>query len=126
MEPTEDLKEVMIGSQPHQSAKIGTSLTPSEEKDLIQLLKGNLDLFAWAPLDMPGIDPNVACHHLVVNPTVKPVFQRKRKLGEERRKAVDEEVKRLQEARFISEIKYPTWLANTVLVKKIPENGEYV
>jgi len=34
---------------------------------------------------------------------------------------VDEEVKRLQEARFISEIKYPTWLANTVLVKKASE-----
>jgi len=29
-------------------------------------------------------------------------------MGEERRKAVDEEVKRLQEARFISEIKYPS------------------
>jgi len=67
---------------------------------------------------MPGIDPNVACHHLDVNPTVKPVVQRKRMLGEERRKAVDEEVKRLQEACFINEIKYPTWLANTVLVKK--------
>ena len=46
-EPTEDLKEVMIGSQPHQSTKIGTSLAPSEEKDLIQLLKRNLDLFAF-------------------------------------------------------------------------------
>ena len=67
---------------------------------------------------MPGIDPSIACHHLDVNPTVKPVVQRKRKMGEERRKTVDEEVKRLHEARFISEIKYPTWLANTVLVKK--------
>ena len=34
---------------------------------------------------------------------------------------MDEEVNRLQEARFISEIKYPTWLANTVLVKKASE-----
>jgi len=76
LEPIENLKEVMIGSQPHQSTKIGTSLTPSEEKDLIQLLKGNLDLFAWAPSDMPGIDPNVACHDLAVNPMVKPVVQR--------------------------------------------------
>jgi len=78
----------------------------------------NLDLFAWAPSDMPRIDPSVACHHLTVNPTVKTVVQRKRKLGEERRKAADEEVKRLEEVCFISEIKYPTWLTNTVLVKK--------
>ena len=118
LEPTETLKEVAIGPHPHQSTKIGTSLVPSEEEDLIDLLRKNLDLFAWAPSDMPDIDPRIACHHLDVNPMVKPIVQRKRKMGEERRKAVDEEVKRLQEARFISEIKYPTWLANTVLVKK--------
>jgi hypothetical protein len=44
-------------------------------------------------------------------------------MGEERRRAVDEEVKKLVDARFISEIKYPTWLANTVLVKKA--NGKW-
>jgi len=49
---------------------------------------------------MLGIDPDVACHNLDVNPTVKLVVQRKRKMGEERRKTS------------------PIWLANTVLVKK--------
>jgi hypothetical protein len=44
-------------------------------------------------------------------------------MGEERRKAVDDEVRRLVDARFISEIKYPTWLANTVLMKKA--NGKW-
>jgi len=67
---------------------------------------------------MPEIDHNVVCHHLAVSPGIKPVVQIKRKKGEERRKTVDEEVKKLRDARFISEIKYPTWLANTVLVKK--------
>jgi len=70
---------------------------------------------------MPGIDPSIVCHHLAINPSIKPVAQRKRKLGEERMKVVDEDVKKLANARFISEIKYPTWLANTILVKK--ENG---
>jgi hypothetical protein len=40
------------------------------------------------------------------------------KEGEERRKAVDEEVKKLLEARFTTKIKYHTWLANVVIVKK--------
>jgi hypothetical protein len=44
-------------------------------------------------------------------------------MGEERRKAVDDEVKKLVDAHFISEIKYPTWLANTVPVKK--SNGKW-
>jgi len=93
-------------------------LEPDEEIALTKLLQDNLDLFAWQPSDMPGIDPSIVCHHLTVSPRIKPLVQRKRKLGEERRKVVDEEVKKLKDARFIIEIKYPTWLANTVLVKK--------
>jgi hypothetical protein len=82
------------------------------------LLRDKFDLFAWKPSYMPGIDPSVVCRHLAINHGVKPVVQRKRKLGEERRKTVDEEVKKLKDAHFISEIKYPTWLVNTLLVKK--------
>lgn len=123
LEPTKDLKEISIGPEVHQTTKIGTSLSPDEETTLINLLRRNLDLFAWCPAEMPGMDPDIACHHLSVKPGVKPVVQRKRKMGEERRKVVDDEVKKLVDARFISEIKYPTWMANTVLVKK--ENGKW-
>jgi hypothetical protein len=51
------------------------------------------------------------------------VVQRKRKQGEERRAAVDEEVAKLIKAQFIEEIKYPEWLANVVMVKK--SNGKW-
>lgn len=121
IEPTEQLKEVGIGPEPHQVTKLSTSLNLDEELALRHLLKDNVDLFAWKPSDMLAIDPSVVCHHLAINPSVKSVVQRKRKLGEERRKAVDEEVKKLVYARFISEIKYPTWVANNVLVKKANE-----
>jgi len=39
-------------------------------------------------------------------------------MGEERRRAVEEEVRKLEGADFIKEIKYTTWLANVVMVKK--------
>jgi len=97
---------------------IGTSLDHEEEAEFVNLLRKNIDFFAWQPSNMPGIDPNVVCHHLAVNPAVKPVVQRKHKLGEERRNTVDKEVKKLKDACFISEIKYPTWLENMVLMKK--------
>jgi hypothetical protein len=42
---------------------------------------------------------------------------------EEKAKAVETEVQRLQDAKVIREVKYPVWLANTVLVKK--KNGEW-
>jgi hypothetical protein len=69
---------------------MGTSLHPEEELAMTTLLRDKFDLFAWKPSYMPGIDPSVVCRHLAINHGVKPVVQRKRKLGEERRKAVDE------------------------------------
>jgi hypothetical protein len=42
---------------------------------------------------------------------------------EEKVKAVEVEVQRLQDAKVIREVKYPVWLANTVLVKK--KNGNW-
>ncbi|GAU38581.1 hypothetical protein TSUD_322580 [Trifolium subterraneum] len=75
------------------------------------------------PSDMPGIDESVITHKLSISSTTKPVVQRKRKVGEERRAAITEEVAKLKEAGFIEEIKYPTWLANMVMVKKA--NGKW-
>jgi len=46
IEPTEDLKEVLIGHKPHQITKMGSLLQPKEELALTKLLQDNLDLFA--------------------------------------------------------------------------------
>ncbi|MCI40908.1 hypothetical protein A2U01_0062141, partial [Trifolium medium] len=67
---------------------------------------------------MLGIDESVITHILSILPTIKPISQRKRKIGEERRDAIVEEVAKLKETGFIEEIKYPSWLANVVMVKK--------
>ncbi|GAU44606.1 hypothetical protein TSUD_240980 [Trifolium subterraneum] len=83
----------------------------------------NVDLFAWKSSDMPGIDESIITHKLAISPSAKPVCQRKRKVGEERRLAIDEEVAKLREADFIEEVKYPDWLANVVMVKK--QNGKW-
>nr|KYP60510.1 Transposon Ty3-I Gag-Pol polyprotein [Cajanus cajan] len=67
---------------------------------------------------MPGIDPNFLCHKLSVCRETKPVAQRKRKTGEERKKAIEGEVSKLLDVGFIREVHYTTWLANVVMVKK--------
>jgi hypothetical protein len=36
----------------------------------------------------------------------------------EKQKAIEEETQKLVKANFIREVKYPTWLANVVMVKK--------
>nr|KYP63475.1 Transposon Ty3-I Gag-Pol polyprotein [Cajanus cajan] len=72
---------------------------------------------------MPGIDPIFHCHHLSVCRDAKPVAQKKRKMGGERADAVKEETAKLFKAGFIREVKYSTWLANVVMVKK--SNGKW-
>jgi len=66
---------------------------------------------------MPGIDPDFLCHRLTIDPKVRPVRQRRRKFNEERRRVVQEEMKKLLSADHIREIQYPEWLADVVLVK---------
>ncbi|GAU32582.1 hypothetical protein TSUD_146960 [Trifolium subterraneum] len=116
--PIEDLEQVQIGEHSHQTTNIGTSLQLEEREKIVTLLRNNRDLFAWQPSNMPGIDESIITHKLSISPVNKPVVQRKRKVGEERRAAITEEVAKLKEAGFIEEIKYPTWLANVVMVKK--------
>ncbi|CAI8614509.1 unnamed protein product [Vicia faba] len=96
--PREETKEVQIGSLLSKIAYLGTNLSPKEESEIVDILKKNIDLFAWKPSDMPDIDPNIMCHHLVLDIGVRPVAQHKRKGGEEKRKAIIKEVDKLMKA----------------------------
>ena len=67
---------------------------------------------------MPGIDPQVISHRHNVDPSFRPVKQKKRAMAPERQKAVREEVGKLLRAQSVHEVLCPDWLANIVLVKK--------
>jgi len=54
---------------------ISENLLSSEKEDLIHLIVEYLDVFAWNYEDMPGLDPQVAMHHLNINLDAKPVKQ---------------------------------------------------
>ncbi|CAA7042961.1 unnamed protein product [Microthlaspi erraticum] len=77
-------------AHPERCVEIGAQLEEPLKEELIVLLKENVNTFAWAAEDMPGIDINITCHELNVNPTFKPVKQKRRKLGAERAKAVND------------------------------------
>ena len=72
---------------------------------------------------MGGIDPTVITHRLNVNPSFKPVKQKRRNFAPDKQKAINEEVGKLVQVGAIREVEYPEWLANVVLVKK--ENGKW-
>ncbi|KAL0742023.1 hypothetical protein Bca4012_083536 [Brassica carinata] len=105
-------------SFPERCVEIGTNLRKPLRTELIACLKKNLSTFAWAAEDMPGIDIGITCNELNIDPTYKPVKQKRRKLGPERATAVNEEVEKHLRVGSITEVRYPDWLANPVVVKK--------
>nr|XP_025665327.1 uncharacterized protein LOC112764025 [Arachis hypogaea] len=121
--PNEDLQKVALTSDPAKFTFIGTSMKNEVRTKIISFLCANADLFAWTSGDMPGISPSVITHKLAVSPAARPVSQKKRNLGTEKRSASMTEVNKLLEAKFIREIRFTTWLANVVMVKK--NNGKW-
>ncbi|XP_026383293.1 uncharacterized protein LOC113278750 [Papaver somniferum] len=118
----EELVEVQIGDRKEQTTFIRAELPLGESEILITLLKNNKDVFAWSLRDIPGIDPDIACHRLNISEGFKPVRQKPRKMAPERKANVAEEIDRMLEARIIRPVKYPEWLENIVVVPK--KNGK--
>ncbi|XP_074374821.1 uncharacterized protein LOC141715244 [Apium graveolens] len=120
----EDTISILVDA--HDSSKvlkIGSQLSPELREKHTIFLKANLDVFAWSHADMVGIDPNVMCHRLNIDPDKKGVRQKRRPISGERAEALKEEVDRLLQAGLVRESFYPMWLANPVLVKKL--NGKW-
>ncbi|XP_070014711.1 uncharacterized protein [Nicotiana sylvestris] len=70
---------------------------------------------------MTGIPPEVMTHKLIEDPSYPPVKQKKRKQGTFKNQVIQDEVQKLLKIGSIREVKYPNWLANTVVVPK--KNG---
>uniref|UniRef100_A0A2N9IJZ2 Uncharacterized protein n=1 Tax=Fagus sylvatica TaxID=28930 RepID=A0A2N9IJZ2_FAGSY len=124
VEPIEELEVVVLDNKkPHKTTSIGTKMDGRLRESMIKFLKSNLDVFAWTHDDMPGIDPSAICHKLNVNPSNRPIKQKRRVFAPNRNQAISDEVEKLLTAGFIREVYYPDWLANVVMVKKA--NGKW-
>ncbi|KAM2692731.1 hypothetical protein EV2_006990 [Malus domestica] len=65
---------------------------------------------------MPGINPEIACHKVYVDPATKPMIQKRRHFAPERVVIIEAEIDKLLEARFIEEVAHLAWLANVDLL----------
>ena len=101
----EHLLEVDLGdASKKRPTFIGTGLSEIEQRDLIELLNGYIDCFAWSYEEMPGLAPEVALHKLAVREDAKAIQQAKRKYNPEIEKQIAAEIEKLKEAKFIREV----------------------
>ena len=119
VKPSGELDTIELeDGRPERTTKIEADLPPKIEESLVQFLKDNRDVFAWSHEDMPGINPSIISHKLNVDPSLRPIKQKRRVFAPEQNNAIMEEVDKLLAANFIREVFYPDWLANVVMVKK--------
>ncbi|XP_026396131.1 uncharacterized protein LOC113290764 [Papaver somniferum] len=103
----EKLIEVQIGDGKHKKTFVGADLPAHERDGLITLLRANVDVFAWSFAEMPGTDPNVACHRLNIDEKFHPVRQKIRNMAQRKKDGVTAEVEKLLEAGFIRQCSIP-------------------
>ncbi|KAK3014778.1 hypothetical protein RJ639_009176 [Escallonia herrerae] len=94
-------KEVKVKEK---TIRLGSSLKEDIKFKLIDLLLIYANILAWTAADMHGIDPVVITHQLNVDPSKKPVKQKKRTYAPKGQEKIEEEVdKVLQDV----ETRYP-------------------
>jgi hypothetical protein len=113
-----ETKKVYLDDMPDRVVTIGAHLNPEQEKELTQFLNRNKDVFRMSAKDLQGVDRDFIEHALETDERIPPKKQKLRKMSEEKVKAVEAEVQRMQDAKVIREVKYLVWLANTVPVNK--------
>ena len=106
-----ELESIKLDDQhPKHTVQVGSQLSGCLRDQLISFLKEHIDVLAWSHENMPGIDPDIIAHRLNVDPTHKPVIQKRRRFNPERYTVINKEVEKLLASKFIWEVHYPEWL----------------
>jgi hypothetical protein len=78
--PDGEFEITPLGEDPAKGIKIGAGMPELVKRQLEACLKDYVELFAWSAAEIPGIDPEVACHQLTIDHRARVVVQRRRKL----------------------------------------------
>ena len=93
--PSEELESIQLSDQLEHLVYIRSKLAEDIRSPLIRFPEQNMEVFTWKQEDMGGVNPAMITHRLNVNPSFKPVKQKRRSFAPERQKAINEEVGKL-------------------------------
>ncbi|XP_022041064.1 uncharacterized protein LOC110943634 [Helianthus annuus] len=109
---------VLCDRFPEQTIKVGSHLSDKCKSAFKELLLLNIDVFAFQHGDMTGIPRSLTEHRLNTYTWAKPVRKKKWSMGPSKRRAACEETRKLLRAGIVTEVKYPSWVANPFMVQK--------
>ncbi|XP_023880096.1 uncharacterized protein LOC111992436 [Quercus suber] len=93
----EELIKVRILQEDDKSFHIEASMKDEDRVGMLLFLVQNVDVFAWSPYEVFGVDPEFIVHELNVDPLFPPKKQKPRRSAKEHVEAVRQEVKKLKE-----------------------------
>ena len=68
----EKLMKVKIFLDIDRYFQIGTSMKNQDNVEMLLFLIQNVNVFAWSPYEVPGVDPEFIVHKLNVDPSFPP------------------------------------------------------
>ena len=119
----ENVMDCNIGTAENpRMVKISRSLTAEQRSRDIKLLKEHVDVFAWSYEELRTYDTSIIQHKVPLKPNVKPFRQKLRRINPALFPVIEKEIKKLLDAKIIVPLRYSSWVANLVPVRK--KNGE--
>ena len=98
--------------------QISSSLSESQEKSLLKVLRRHRRALGWTVADLYGISPLVCTHRIYLEERAKPVSQIQRRLNPTMKEVVRGEVQRLLDVGIIYPISDSKWISPTQVVPK--------
>ncbi|XP_014491938.1 uncharacterized protein LOC106754437 [Vigna radiata var. radiata] len=112
------LKYVFLEDNGSNPVIISTSLSPEEERKLVEVLKANKGVISWSIADLKGISPTYCMHRILMEDDYRPVAQPQRRLNPVMKEVVRKEVLKLLEAGIIYPISDIKWVSPVQVVPK--------
>ena len=97
---------------------IGKCFSPGEMSRFINLFQQYKDIFAWTYEYLKTYDTRMVQHVIPIKEGVKPFQQQLRNIHPKMEPLIQNEVKKLLDAKIIFRVRHSEWVANLILVKK--------
>jgi ribonuclease HI len=118
-----DTGECNIGTpEEPKLVKLSKSLTEEQRIGYTDLLREFADVFAWTYEDLKTYDTSVIEHKIPLKEEARPFKQKLRQINPTLLPVMEREVKKLLDAQIIVPLRYSSWVANLVPVRK--KSGE--
>ncbi|RDX82123.1 hypothetical protein CR513_37128, partial [Mucuna pruriens] len=112
------LKYAYLDSEQQLPVIITNNLLPEQEDKLLKVLRQHKKAIGWKLSDLPGINPSICMHRILMEEDIKPIRQQQRRLNPTILDVVKKEVTKLLAAGIIYPISDSQWVSPVQVVPK--------